>query len=1068
MKWSIPSTIIELGRDLIKENRVLKVIPDYDQERWHAEVLDNAIYTVSLDGTAKEEDICHCETWQKKGFCPHTVAVELFLKENGVIRVMQFNQKKDFVYPANVLDEFVSADQFYSEYMQHLGIKHSEALSAAVQPLKVIFEIHDELTTPFALSVDKLFYLRIKVGNQSTYYITDLAEFFELFSHAGQYTLPNRDHTKVWLIEAAFEKAVYHQLVQLAQYHQSQHQWLNTVHVASTKKMRQRLYLNKDQFETLVKFSEQQQKSVRFYIDESRQQPQIMRQQKPVAFSLATQSNGNYAISMAEGVQWYEHYQVIYDGQDLYMLEADHEYFQDILFLTQKFAESQFTLDFNAEELEQFLMLFGQLMLTKTAIDNLDILPEPIIQTDYFPELIIGVEVKQIKISVLHHYGQYIVADDPVTAKLPDDGLLLRQLRQELGTELLLTKDGFVQKSNDFVQEFDSLTALMQHLEQLLKIFPKHWQVSYEKTLQQWQAPSMPAKIEVKPTRQNRYLTIDFSIEDVEPDEVSRILTAIENDEEYFALKDGRIINVQETFSPKQNQMLEQLRKQNQGWQNGGAIPLYQSVLYADALEGQVDFEQFYRDLTHPNRDDYQPSELLQTELANYQLYAVQWLNKLAKYQLGGLLADEMGLGKTVQTIAFLLDFRVQYPESKVLILAPASVLYNWQHEIKRFAPSLKTAVIDGTIDERHQLRGEEDANIWISSYHSYRNDQETYQRQFFDVLILDEAQAIKNDRSQLYRSLSKQDAGMRIGLSGTPLENNLQEFWALMQIILPGLLPEKKIYSQMGMAAIRKLISPFVLRRSKDEVDLALPQKAIHDKFSSLATEQKNIYVAYLSDIRSRLESQKNANHEIHFELLSAITRLRQICCHPKLINPDYTGESGKFEHFKIALDRALTNGKRILIFSQFTKMLDIIEDYLNDQKITSFRITGKTNKMARQDHVDQFNAGENSVFLISLRAGGVGINLTGADTIFLYDLWWNPAVEEQAIGRAHRIGQTKDIQVYRFITEGTIEERIAELQTEKRNLFDELFNADSKNIRQQLTTEDLRYILGIGESTQ
>lgn len=1063
MKWSIPSTIIDLGRNLVKEERVLKVIPDNEQQRWHAEVLDNATYAVSLDGTAKEEDICQCENWQKKGFCQHTVAVELFLKANGVYRVMQFNQKKDFMYPENILDVSMSTDQIYAEYMQHLGVKHAEEADAQVQSLKVTFELHDELTTPFALAVDKLFYLRLKVGSQNPYYVNDMADFFEAFSHGGQYELPNRDHTKVWLIEAAFKPETYQLLIKLSRYHQSHSQWLNTMHAASTKKMRQRLYIDDIQFRILLHFAKTQPKAVHFYIDDKRLQPQIITDQQPAVFTLALRPDDHCEITIPDSVTWYQYYQFICDGLNFYLIDAAPAYYRDILFLLQKFAENQYSLDFTVEDFGEFLSLFGRLMLEETTIAGLELLAVPIIQAEYVPELQIGARPEQIISTVLHHYGVYSITDDPVATHLPAEGILLRDLRQEIATESLLIKAGFSRQNNHFELTCAGLTAVMTRLEELVKLFPPHWQVNFTKTLAEWHRPTLAAQIDVQPSRQNRYLKIDFAIEDVEPEEVSRIMAAIQQDEDYFALANGQIINVKETFSPEHQKMLTQLRKQNKDWQNGDVIPLYQSILFADALAGQVDFEQFYQDLIQPAHDDYQPSSLLQTELADYQLYAVQWLNKLAKYQLGGLLADEMGLGKTVQTIAFLLDYKAEFPKSKILILAPASVLYNWQHELRRFAPSLTSAVIDGTSDQRVEIREDDDVAIWISSYHSYRNDQTTYQEQFFDVLVLDEAQAIKNDRSQLYQSLAKQQAGMRIGLSGTPLENNLNEFWALMQIILPGLLPDKRLYNQMPIESIRKLISPFVLRRSKADVNLSLPLKEIHDRFSSLESEQKNIYIAYVNDISTRLADKNKPNNEVHFELLSAITRLRQICCHPKLINPDYQGKSGKFEYFKIALNRALANGKRILIFSQFTQMLEIIDEYLKEIGVDSFRLTGKTNKLKRQDQVDDFNAGEKAVFLISLRAGGVGINLTGADTIFLYDLWWNPAVEEQAIGRAHRIGQQKDVQVYRFITEGTIEERIAELQTEKRNLFDELFESSTNEIRQQLTTEDLRYILGL-----
>ena len=526
-------------------------------------------------------------------------------------------------------------------------------------------------------------------------------------------------------------------------------------------------------------------------------------------------------------------------------------------------------------------------------------------------------------------------------------------------------------------------------------------------------------------------------------------------------MSDGRIVDVSNVLPEEQEELVQHLYQQNGEVKSGDKIPIYQTLRFASELQDQADFQRFYDEIIHYN--DYIDVDLagLKTTLSHYQLEAVKWLKALSRYQLGGLLADEMGLGKTVQTIGYVLDAWNSNQKLKCLIITPASVLYNWKHEFNRFAPKIPVTVIDGSIEERETLR-ENAGNIMLTSYQSYRNDQEAYKDDFFDVLILDEAQAIKNERTLLYQSVAKQKAGMRIGLSGTPLENNLSEFWAMMQIILPGLLPDAKTFQNLSTSDIRQLTAPFVLRRTKQDVQLDLPDKEVSDRYASLDAKQKNIYLAYLEDIKNKMDQASQLSN-IQMDLLAGITRLRQICCHPQLIDSDYSGTSGKFEYFKETLGRALDAGKSVLVFSQFTSMLDIIGNYLEDQSIAYYKITGQTKKQVRQEQVTAFNRQERQVFLISLRAGGVGLNLTGADTVFLYDLWWNPAVEEQAIGRAHRIGQTNDVRVYRFITEGTIEQRIAELQEEKRILFDEVFTEGESGINQSLSLEDLQQIIGI-----
>ncbi len=376
--------------------------------------------------------------------------------------------------------------------------------------------------------------------------------------------------------------------------------------------------------------------------------------------------------------------------------------------------------------------------------------------------------------------------------------------------------------------------------------------------------------------------------------------------------------------------------------------------------------------------------------------------------------------------------------------------------------------MVSGTAEERMQLVGNVKPNqVLITSYPSFRQDVEYYKQASFSTLILDESQMVKNHNTKTSQALRDLSIKKRFALSGTPIENKIEELWAIFQLIMPGFFPSIKKFKTLPNEQIAKMIRPFVLRRIKKEVLKELPNKIETNLYSQMTKEQKTVYLAYLQRIQESVNSMDGAEFKKNrIEILAGLTRLRQICCDPKLFIDDYEGDSGKLEQLKETIQTARENGRRILIFSQFTSMLVIIEKELAEQEVDTFYLSGQTKPKERIEMVNKFNAGEKDVFLISLKAGGTGLNLTGADMVILYDLWWNPAVEEQAAGRAHRIGQKKVVQVLRLIAEGTIEEKIDQLQQEKKALFDQIITEDGSIQREgsQLSEDDIREILSIG----
>ncbi len=447
----------------------------------------------------------------------------------------------------------------------------------------------------------------------------------------------------------------------------------------------------------------------------------------------------------------------------------------------------------------------------------------------------------------------------------------------------------------------------------------------------------------------------------------------------------------------------------------------------------------------------------LQETLRPYQVRGFQWVQALYTLRMGGVLADDMGLGKTLQVIAGLLWAKEREGTALSIVVAPTSLLYNWQAEIENFAPSLRTVVMEGSAAARQskwrQLSRAQDVDVVVTSYPLLRRDIAFAQEIPFRFVVLDEAQHIKNPSSLAAVAASRLQGRCRLALTGTPMENNPGELWSIFQFVLPGYLMSLPLFMRRhgdgsGADALSRRIRPFLLRRLKAEVLPELPDKIESRVLADMPQSQRNLYTAAALRLRERVETVlgEKGFARGRMEVLSAITQLRQICCHPELVLPDYAGSSGKLDALMEIVQGALAAGRRILLFSQFTSMLAILKRTLAQEGVRMLYLDGKTPVAQRMEFVNRFNAGEGEVFLISLKAGGAGLNLTGADMVIHYDPWWNPAAEDQATDRAHRIGQKNVVQVIRLITRGTIEEQVAGLSERKRALFDAVVTAGEK----------------------
>ena len=557
--------------------------------------------------------------------------------------------------------------------------------------------------------------------------------------------------------------------------------------------------------------------------------------------------------------------------------------------------------------------------------------------------------------------------------------------------------------------------------------------------------------------------------------EILAILQALRDNRKYFRLKDGSFLDL--TDMDEWRELAEaaagaQEEGEEEGERGRGLLEIqsFRAAYMLSLLENgrlPVAADQSVKTFVASMDEDGEPCpEPLCSMLRPYQLRGFMWMQALDRLHMGGILADDMGLGKTLQVISLLLWAKRRGGEQRPsIVVAPTSLVYNWMAEIRRFAPEIRVAAGEGTQSARAQtiarLAKEDcDIDVYLTSYPLIRRDIGQLSAISFRFAILDEAQYIKNAMSVGAGAVKQLKAQTRFALTGTPMENHPGELWSIFDFVLPGyLLSFAQFMHRFGTGeeadVLRRRIRPFLLRRLKGDVLKELPEKNEIEMMADMTEEQRRVYQASLMRLRPQMDTMLAGKNRI--EVLAAITELRQICGHPSLVLPSYAASSGKLDLLLDILPGSLEAGHRALIFSQFTRMLKILQRRLEAVGIECLYLDGETPPKRRIELVDQFNGGRGQVFLISLKAGGSGLNLVGADTVIHFDPWWNPAAEDQATDRAHRIGQKNTVNVIRLITRGSIEEQVVRLGARKRELFDQMITA-GEAMPTQLTQEDIR----------
>lgn len=560
----------------------------------------------------------------------------------------------------------------------------------------------------------------------------------------------------------------------------------------------------------------------------------------------------------------------------------------------------------------------------------------------------------------------------------------------------------------------------------------------------------------------NGYMSMKLDIEGVDSNEYREIFSSYKNNNRLYRMKNGAYLDLKDNDLEQAFKLIDILNIyndfDNMKIPNNKAIYLEKLIEDEDLsfVNGSKYVSNVVKKFDKVKSKNYEVPKDLNATLRDYQVSGFEFFKTLSDYQFGGILADEMGLGKTIQTIAFLLSNK----DKKSIVITPTALIYNWKNELEKFAPTLKVGLLHAAKSERGKILDNIDNyDVILTTYTTYKNDIDKYKNINFDYCIIDEAQNIKNPDAIITKAIKNVNAKVRFALTGTPIENNLMELWSIFDFIMPGYLYNKSKFKSIfvnndkNIIELKNLIKPFILRRTKKEVITELPDKIEQKIIIDLEKEHKRAYKGYVNLITRKIKE----NNQDNITVFSYLTKLRQLCLSPELMVKNYQCKNSKLDVLINIINDS--SDEKILVFSQFTKVLEVIGKRLNEENISYSYLDGKTSAKDRVKLVEEFNTNNNKVFLISLKAGGTGLNLTSANIVVHFDPWWNPAVEDQASDRAHRIGQKNVVNVIKLIAKGTAEERVINLQETKKELIEDVINGnlDNSSTLKNLSKDDI-----------
>jgi SNF2 family DNA or RNA helicase len=814
---------------------------------------------------------------------------------------------------------------------------------------------------------------------------------------------------------------------------------------------------------------------------------QLVDSNPDIRFNLEKLNDKEYSLNC--NVESHSDYDILEGKKYVYFLTKEKlyrcskNYRETTLKLLDVFKRNYTTkIKFSNEEVAKFFSIVLPKAKESIVID--EIAPEEIEQ--YIPQKL------GVKVFLDFNDKNYIIAKvrfcygENEFNPLQENPSIPRSVLEEAESLNLFRKTGFMldKKNFEFILADDE--KIYDFLSEDINNYMQQFEVLATENFKQKEIkkPKMTAlgvKIE------NNLLNIDLNNLNFDKKELKEILTKYALKKKYYRLKNGDFITLE------QNEDIDFLESLLSGseisykeLEEGNIkLPIYRT-LYLNRILEKIENTAIKKDEKYvkiiediedkSNVEELQIPKSLTPTLRQYQKIGFKWLKTLDDYGFGGILADDMGLGKTIQILSLILAYKESAKEDKkpVMVVCPSSLSLNWKAEIEKFTKDLNSLVISGNASNReNQIKQISSVDVVITSYDLLKRDIDLYKEcnYEFRYIIADEAQYMKNSNTQNAKAIKELNARTRFALTGTPIENSLSELWSIFDFLMPGYLFSYKKFKENFelpivrdenneiMNKLRMLIEPFILRRTKKEVLTELPDKTITILNNEMEEEQEKIYLSYLAQAKSELQEQIEIQgfEKSQIQILALLTRLRQICCHPSLFLEDYKGESSKLKQCVELVKGAIDSGHKILLFSTYTAMFEIIEKELKKEKISYCKLTGQTKVNERISLVDEFNKNDEiKVFLISLKAGGTGLNLTGADMVIHYDPWWNLSAENQATDRAYRIGQKNNVQVYKLITKNSIEEKIYELQEKKEKLIDDVLDTKTSFIS-KLSKDDI-----------
>ena len=1065
----VGSMRLEKAKKIVNEGKVeIKKVEYENQNNFEisAEVEGNYDYyntRIKVEDAELQIAECECQDYfNRYAACKHVAATLIkFMQTKYWDKYDESHKSKHKTNRFATFRKIVT--DLYNEEMQEINTEELEQLpedkKIKIEP-RIIFDRFDSKLK-----------LELKIGNSRMYKIKDLSEFYtrmtrnEFYKYGEKlefvHTRENFTEKSRPLLDFVLR---YAEMLKYAENGNKYTYYGNTLNNT-------RITLGESTIDEA--FDILKNKKVLTDNDRVSTQLELIETNPDIGFELTKNNDGTYEIKPNKelfAIHIYNGKKYTYISENSKLYRCTKEYANTTIKLMKIFKESYITeLDLGQEDLKDLYSIIMPRVGNCIKLNNIN--EEEIEQ--YKPKNL------GVKVYLDFDDNDYIIADVKFCYGDEEFNPLEKNIKIKNARNMLLeNKNLNILRKTGFMVDMQNLRFILPDNDRIynflsndIELYMKKFEVLAtdnfkSKEIRKPKIGTIGVKVE------NNLLSIDLKKLNVNIDELKDIMQKYQLKKKYHRLKDGSFLNLDENedieFLDKivkgMDLEYEDLEKENI------LLPVNRSLYLNELLQRENsinvskngEFQKIVNDLEQDNiNEEINIPIKMENILRDYQKTGFKWLKVLDSYHFGGILADDMGLGKTLQVLSILLEYKESDEERRTsIVICPSSLTLNWLNEARKFVPDLKACVIKGSAKEREQIINNlEKYDLIITSYDSLKRDINIYKERNYNFryIIADEAQYMKNSTTQNAKAIKALNGTTRYALTGTPIENSLAELWSIFDFVMPGYLfgykkfksiyevPIVKDNDEKAMTRLKMLIAPFILRRNKKEVLTELPEKTITVLNNQMNEEQEKVYLSYLAQAKQEVADEININgfEKSQFKILATLTRLRQICCHPSLFIKDYKDESSKLNQCIEILSDAIEAGHKILLFSGYTSMFDIIEKELKKQNIKYFKLTGNTKVDERISLVDEFNSNpEIKVFLISLKAGGTGLNLTGADMVIHYDPWWNQSAENQATDRAYRIGQKNNVQVYKLITSNSIEEKIYELQNKKAELIDNMLD--------------------------